>query len=63
MDGVSNDALISILSYGGVSLYGRVNTLSIAFNFATSEYIVRAVLELPLDPGVVCTLLNYEVSQ
>ena len=63
MDGVSNDALISILSYGGVSLYGRVNTLSTAFNFATSGYIVRAVLELPLDPGVVCTLLNYEVSQ
>ena len=65
MDRVSNDALILILGYGGVSLYGRVNTLNIAFKIATntSDYIVRAVLEFPLDPRAVCTLMNYDVSQ
>ena len=68
MDRVSNDALIFILGYGGISLYGRINTLNMAFkigtsNYATSDCIVRAVLEFPLDPGTVCTLLNYEVSQ
>ena len=63
MDRVSNGAVILILGYGGVSLYGRVNTLNIAFKIATSNYIVRAVLEFPLDPRAVCTLMNYDVSQ
>ena len=63
MDRVSDDALILILGYGGVSLYGKVNTLNVTFKIATSDYIVRAVLEFPLDPHVVCTLLNYDVSK
>ena len=63
MDRVSNDVLISVLGYGGVSLYSRINALNIAFNIATSDYIVDAVLEFPLDPHTVCTLLNYDVSQ
>ena len=67
MDGIPNDALILILGYGGVSLYGRVNTLNIAFKIATgdcgtSDWIVWAVLEHPLDPCAVCTLLNYGVN-
>ena len=63
MDRVSNDVLISVLGYGGVSLYSRINALNIAFNIATSDYIVDAVLEFPLDPHTVCTLLNYDISQ
>ena len=63
MDRVSTDVLISVLGYGGVSLYSRINALNIAFNIATSDYIVDAVLEFPLDPHTVCTLLNYDVSQ
>ena len=65
MDRVSNDALILILGYGGVSVYGRVNTLNIAFKIdaSASDYIVRAVLQFPLDPGAVCALMNYDVSQ
>ena len=63
MDRVSNDVLISVLGYGGVSLYSRINALNIAFNIATSDYIVDAVLEFPLDPHTVCTFLNYDISQ
>ena len=65
MDRVSSDALIIILGYGGVSVYGRVNTLNIAFKIdaSASDYIVRAVLQFPLDPGAVCALMNYDVSQ
>ena len=63
MDRVSNDVLISVLGYGGVSLYSRINALNIAFNIATSDYIVDAVLEFPLVPHTVCTLLNYDISQ
>ena len=63
MDRVSNDVLISVLGYGGVSLYSRISALNIAFNIATSDYIVDAVLEFPLDPHTVCTLLNYDISQ
>ena len=67
MDRVSNDVLISVLGYGGVALYSRINALNIACNIATSDYtsdnIVDAVLEFPLDPHTVCTFLNYDISQ
>ena len=65
MNQVSNEALTLILDYGGVSLYSRVNALNIAFHIATntSDYIVRTVLEFPLDPYAVCALMNYDVSQ
>ena len=69
MDRVSNDILVSkdilffVLGYGSVSLYGKLNALSIEFKIASSDYIVNAVLEFPLDPHTICTLLNYDVRQ
>ena len=69
MDRVSNDILVSkdilffVLGYGSVSLYGKLNALSIEFKIASSDYIVNAVLEFPLDPHSICTLLNYDVRQ
>ena len=69
MDRLSNDILLSkdllffVLGYGGVSLYGKLNALSIEFKIASSDYIVNAVLEFPLDPHNICTLLNYDVRQ
>ena len=60
---VSKDVLFFVLGYGGVSLYGKLNALSIEFKIASSDYIVNAVLEFPLDPHSICTLLNYDVRQ
>ena len=68
MEAMTNSALSLMLSYGSFSLYSRVHALNITFREATSDYIasehlVKAILELPIDPRTVCTLLNHTVSQ
>ena len=66
MDKLSDDTVVSIIGYGGVALYGKVNTWNTSFKIASSHcasspYVVKAMLNYPLNPFAVCNLLNCEV--